>query len=103
MNQYIKVAVSYKFKPEGEMYKQAHYREVTPEEHFHTVKIDTFHMFSNLFDKLVYLEGANVTEVSELEYQATSLVLPRKIRLGVRSFQIFKSIKKLFCKINFLW
>lgn len=70
MNQYIKVAVSYKFKPEGEMYKQAHYREVTPEEHFHTVKIDTFHMFSNLFDKLVYLEGANFTEVSELEYQA---------------------------------
>ncbi|PFE22366.1 hypothetical protein CN279_25170 [Bacillus anthracis] len=70
MNQYIKVAVSYKFKPEGEMYKQAHYREVTPEEHFHTVKIDTFHMFSNLFDQLVYLEGANVTEVSELEYQA---------------------------------
>ncbi|MEK4499928.1 hypothetical protein [Bacillus sp. FSL R12-0069] len=70
MNQYIKVAVSYKFKPEGEMYKQAHYREVTPEEHFHTVKIDTFHMFSNLFDKLVYLEGANVTGVSELEYQA---------------------------------
>lgn len=70
MNQYIKVAVSYKFKPEGEMYKQAHYKEVTPEEHFHTVKIDTFHMFSNLFDKLVYLEGANVTEVSELEYKA---------------------------------
>lgn len=70
MNQYIKIAVSYKFKPEGEMYKQAHYREVIPEEHFHTVKIDTFHMFSNLFDKLVYLEGANVTEVSELEYQS---------------------------------
>ncbi|EJQ14081.1 hypothetical protein CN941_30155 [Bacillus cereus] len=70
MNKYIKVAIAYKFKPEGEMYKQAHYRAVTPEEHFHTVKIDTFHMFSNLFDKLVYLEGVNVTEVSEMEYQA---------------------------------
>ncbi|EOS8270261.1 hypothetical protein [Bacillus thuringiensis] len=32
MNKYIKVAVSYKFKPEGEVYKQAHYRAVTPEE-----------------------------------------------------------------------
>ncbi|WP_272938001.1 hypothetical protein [Bacillus mycoides] len=42
MNKYIKVAVSYKFKPVGEMYKQAHYREGTPEEHFHTVKSDTF-------------------------------------------------------------
>ncbi|PES98034.1 hypothetical protein CN491_04250 [Bacillus cereus] len=70
MNKYIKVAVAYKFKPEGEMYKQAHYREVTPEEHFHTVKSDTFRMFSNLFDKLVYLEGVNVTEVSEMEYRA---------------------------------
>lgn len=70
MNKYIKVAVVYKFKPEGEMYKQAHYREVAPEEHFHTVRSDTFHMFSNLFDKLVYLEGVNVTEVSELECRA---------------------------------
>ncbi|EJQ53524.1 hypothetical protein IEQ_01022 [Bacillus cereus BAG6X1-2] len=70
MNKYIKVAIAYKFKPEGEMYKQGHYREVTPEEHFHTVKSDTFRMFSNLFDKLVYLEGVNVTEVSELEYRA---------------------------------
>lgn len=42
MNKYIKVAVSYKFKPVGEMYKQAHYREGTPEEHFRTVKSDTF-------------------------------------------------------------
>lgn len=28
MNKYIKVAVAYKFKPEGEMYKQAHYRDI---------------------------------------------------------------------------
>ncbi|SDZ85145.1 hypothetical protein [Bacillus nitratireducens] len=70
MNQYIKVAIAYKLKPEGEMYRQAHYREVTPEEYFHKVKIDTFYMFSNLFDKLVYLEGVNVTEVSEMEYRA---------------------------------
>lgn len=27
-------------------------------------------MGSNLFDKLVYLEEVNVTEVSEMEYQA---------------------------------
>ncbi|PGW22700.1 hypothetical protein [Bacillus cereus] len=70
MNKYIKVAVAYKFKPEGEMYKQAHYREVTPEEDIQQVKSDVLHMFSNLFDKLVYLEGVNVTEVSELEYRA---------------------------------
>ncbi|EJQ52723.1 hypothetical protein QUG02_10220 [Bacillus hominis] len=67
---YIKIALSYKFKPEGNTYKQAHYREVTPEEDFHAVKIDTLHLFSNLFDKLVYLEGINVTEVSGMEYQA---------------------------------
>lgn len=70
MNQYIKVAIAYKFKPEGEMYKQAHYREVTPEEDIEQVKNDVLHMFSNVFDKLVYLEGINVTEVIELEYQA---------------------------------
>ncbi len=27
-------------------------------------------MFSNLFDKLVYLDGVNVTEVCEIEYRA---------------------------------
>ncbi|MED3480190.1 hypothetical protein P4520_16750 [Bacillus thuringiensis] len=70
MNQYIKVAVAYKFKPEGEMYKQAHYRKVTPEEDIHQVKNEVLHMFSNLFDELVYLEGIKVTEVSELEYRA---------------------------------
>ncbi|HFJ9438888.1 MULTISPECIES: hypothetical protein [Bacillus] len=70
MNKYIKVAVTYKFKPEGEMYKQAHYREVTPEEDIQQVKNDVLHMFSNLFDKLVYLEEINVTEVSEIEYRA---------------------------------
>ncbi|MEK4742437.1 MULTISPECIES: hypothetical protein [unclassified Bacillus (in: firmicutes)] len=70
MNKYIKVAVAYKFKPEGEIYKQAHYREVTPEEDIQQVKINVLHMFSELFDKLTYLEGVNVTEVSEVEYQA---------------------------------
>lgn len=52
------------------MYKQAHYRELAPEEHFQQGKNDVLHMFSNRFDKLVYLEGINVTEVSELEYRA---------------------------------
>ncbi|MGG0705178.1 hypothetical protein [Bacillus paramobilis] len=70
MNKYIKVAIAYKFKPEGEMYKQAQYREVTPEEDIKQVKNDVLHMFSNLFDELVYLDGVNVTEVSEIEYQA---------------------------------
>lgn len=70
MNKYIKVAVAYKFKPEGEMYKQAHYREVTPEEDIKQVKNDVLHMFSNLFDELVYLEGVKVTEVCEIEYRA---------------------------------
>ncbi|MEI5873598.1 hypothetical protein [Bacillus paranthracis] len=70
MNKYIKVAVAYKFKPEGETYKQAHYREVTPEEDIQQVQNDVLHMFSNLFDKLVYLERINVTEVSQMEYQA---------------------------------
>ncbi|MDA2738642.1 hypothetical protein PDQ75_26240 [Bacillus cereus group sp. Bc015] len=70
MNKYIKVAVAYKFKPEGEMYKQAHYREVTPEEDIKQVKNDVLHMFSNLFDELVYLDGVKVTEVSEIEYRA---------------------------------
>lgn len=32
MNKYIKVAIAYKFKTEGEIYKQVHYREVTSEE-----------------------------------------------------------------------
>ncbi|WP_231348567.1 hypothetical protein [Bacillus mycoides] len=77
---YIKVAITYKFNSEGEAYKQAHYREVTPEEHFHTVKSDTFHMFSNLFEKLVYLEGVNVTEVSEMEYQAGRVEEDAEIR-----------------------
>ncbi|HHT7238479.1 TPA: hypothetical protein ACTZ5V_003560 [Bacillus cereus] len=67
---YIKVAIAYKFNSEGKIYKQAHYREVTPEEDYHTAKIDTLHLFSTLFDKLVYLEGVNVTEVSEMEYRA---------------------------------
>ncbi|WP_254904394.1 hypothetical protein [Bacillus thuringiensis] len=44
MNQYIKVAVSYKFKPEGEVYKQAHYRAVTPEEDIKQVKNDVIHV-----------------------------------------------------------
>ncbi|MCQ6565864.1 hypothetical protein ACQVPC_00330 [Bacillus mycoides] len=70
MNKYIKVAVSYKFKPEGEIYKQAHYREVTPEEDIQRVKIDVLHMFSELFDKLTYLVDISVTEVSQMEYQA---------------------------------
>lgn len=70
MNKYIKVAVAYKFKPEGEMYKQAHYREVTPEEDIQQVKIDVLHMFSELFDKLTYLVDASVIEVSQMEYQA---------------------------------
>ena len=70
MNKYIKVAVAYKFKPEGEVYKQAQYRKVTPEEDIQQVQNDVLHMFSNLFDKLVYLEGINVTEVSEIEYRA---------------------------------
>ncbi|WP_166704243.1 hypothetical protein [Bacillus albus] len=70
MNKYIKVAVAYKFKPEGEMYKQAHYREVTPEEGIQQVQNDVLHMFSNLFDELVYLNGVDVTEVSEIEYRA---------------------------------
>ncbi|PEL84511.1 hypothetical protein [Bacillus wiedmannii] len=70
MNKYIKVAVTYKFKPEGEVYKQAHYREVTPKEDIHQVKSDVLHMFRDLFDELVYLKGINVTEVSVLEYQA---------------------------------
>ncbi|MDA1906052.1 hypothetical protein PDK24_09535 [Bacillus cereus] len=70
MNKYIKVAVAYKFKPEGEVYKQAQYRKVTPEEDIQQVQNDVLHIFSNLFDKLVYLEGINVTEVSEIEYRA---------------------------------
>ncbi|MFS8351969.1 hypothetical protein ABHN12_12395 [Bacillus nitratireducens] len=70
MNKYIKVAVAYKFKPEGEMYKQAHYREVTPEEDIQQVKINVLHMFSELFDKLTYLVDASVIEVSQMEYQA---------------------------------
>lgn len=70
MNKYIKVAIAYKFRPEGEMYRQAHYREVTPEEDIQQVKNDVLHMFRDLFDELVYLEGIKVTEVSELEYQA---------------------------------
>ncbi|WP_170956665.1 hypothetical protein [Bacillus cereus] len=70
MNTYIKVAVAYKFKPEGGVYKQAHYREVTPEEDIQLVKNDVLHMFSNLFDKLVYLVDISVTEVSQMEYQA---------------------------------
>ncbi len=52
------------------MYKQAHYREVTPEGDIKQVKNDVLHMFSNLFDELVYLDGVKVTEVSEMEYQA---------------------------------
>ncbi|TKH13228.1 hypothetical protein FC699_24920 [Bacillus wiedmannii] len=70
MNKYIKVAVAYRFKPEGEMYKQAHYREVTPEEDIHQVKNNVLHMFRNLFDELVYLDEVNVTEVCEIEYRA---------------------------------
>lgn len=34
------------------------------------LKNDVLHMFSNLFDKLVYLDGVNVTEVCEIEYRA---------------------------------
>lgn len=70
MNKYIKVAVAYKFKPEGEVYKQAQYRKVTPEEDIQQVQNDVLHIFSNLFDKLVYLEEINVTEISEIEYRA---------------------------------
>ncbi len=70
MNKYIKVAVTYKFKHEGEIYRQAHYREVTPKEDIHQVNNDVLHMFRNLFDELVYLEEINAKEVSELEYQA---------------------------------
>ncbi|PGM95815.1 hypothetical protein [Bacillus cereus] len=70
MNKYIKIAIVYKFKAEGEIYKQAHYREVTPEEDIQRVKIDVLHMFSELFDKLTYLVDISVTEVSQMEYQA---------------------------------
>ncbi|MDA1545137.1 MULTISPECIES: hypothetical protein [unclassified Bacillus cereus group] len=70
MNKYIKIAVDYKFKPEGEMHKQAHYREVTHEEDIQQVKNDVLHMFSNLFDKLLYLDGVNDTEICEIEYRA---------------------------------
>jgi len=70
MNKYIKVAIVYKFNTEGERYKQAHYREVTPEEDIQQVKMDVLHIFSELFDKLTYLVGISVIEVSQLEYQA---------------------------------
>lgn len=37
-------------------------------------------MFSNLFDKLVSLEGINVTEVSEIEYRAGRLEEDAELR-----------------------
>ncbi|MGG0454684.1 hypothetical protein [Bacillus mycoides] len=70
MNKYIKVAIAYKFKTEGEIYKQAHYREVTSEEDIQQVKMDVLYMFSELFDKLTYLVDISVTEVSQMEYRA---------------------------------
>lgn len=70
MNKYIKIAIVYKFNTEGEIYKQAHYREVTPEEDIQQVKIDVLYMFSELFDKLTYLVDISATEVSQMEYQA---------------------------------
>ncbi|MGH0485309.1 hypothetical protein ACQVPJ_12570 [Bacillus mycoides] len=70
MNKYIKIAIVYKFNTEGGRYKQAHYREVAPEEDIQQVKIDVLQIFSELFDKLTYLVDISVTEVSQMEYQA---------------------------------
>lgn len=69
---YIKLEAAYKFKPDGNTYKQTHYRGVAPEECFRTVHSQLLHLFSNVFDKVVFLESIRTTEISQLEYEAGS-------------------------------
>ncbi|TEA49853.1 hypothetical protein EZE46_14770 [Bacillus sp. BH2] len=70
MSRYIKLVISYRFKPEGNIYEQEHYREVSVDECFQTEKSKLVHLFSNTFDKVVYLESIRTLEVEKLEYLA---------------------------------